>query len=175
MQGKEYEKEMAKAKLEVEEYMKNSANNVDENSVKLLTETSDIAAGKDVFKANCAACHGQLGEGTVGPNFTDEYWIHGGSIQDIFKSIKYGWVEKGMKSWKEDLSPIQIAQVASYIKSLKGTNPPNGKAPQGDLYTESGVAPISDSTAVAGDSLNIQIKADSLKAVSTATVVATKK
>jgi len=94
LQGKEYEKEMAKAKLEVEEYMKNSANNVDESTVKLLTEAADVAAGKDVFKANCAACHGQLGEGTVGPNFADEYWIHGGSIQDIFKSIKYGWVEK---------------------------------------------------------------------------------
>jgi len=175
LQGKEYEKEMAKAKLEVEEYMKTSANNVDENSVKLLTEASDIAAGKDVFTANCAACHGQLGEGTVGPNFTDEYWIHGGGVQDIFKSIKYGWVEKGMKSWKEDLSPMQIAQVTSYIKSLKGTNPPNGKAPQGDLYVEGGAAPVSDSIVVAGDSLNIQIKADSLKAAVSTTVAAAKK
>lgn len=175
LQGKEYEKEMAQAKLDVEEYMKTSANNVDESTVKLLTEATDVAAGKDVFKANCAACHGQLGEGTVGPNFTDEYWIHGGSIQDIFKSIKYGWVEKGMKSWKEDLSPMQIAQVASYIKSLKGTNPPNGKAPQGDLYTEAGAALVSDSTAVVGDSLNVQIKTDSLKAAVTATVAAAKK
>jgi len=61
-----------------------------------------------------------------------------------------------MKSWKEDLSPMQIAQVASYIKSLKGTNPPNGKAPQGDLYTEAGAAPVNDSTAVVADSLSIQ-------------------
>ncbi|MBI3519165.1 MAG: c-type cytochrome [Bacteroidetes bacterium] len=175
LQGKEYEKEMAKAKLEVEEYMKNSANNVDESTVKLLTEASDIAAGKDVFKANCAACHGQSGEGTVGPNFTDEYWLHGGSIQDIFKSIKYGWVEKGMKSWKEDLSPMQIAQVASYIKSLKGTNPPNAKAPQGDLYTEAGAAPVNDSTVVTGDSLAAQIKVDSLKTAPTATTATTKK
>ncbi len=175
LQGKEYEKEMAQAKLEVEEYMKNSANNVDESTVKLLTEAADIASGKDVFTANCAACHGKLGEGTVGPNFTDEYWIHGGSIQDIFKSIKYGWVEKGMKSWKEDLSPMQIAQVASFIKSLRGTNPPNGKAPQGDLYTEAGAAPVSDSTVVVSDSLNLQIKADSLKAAVATTVAATKK
>lgn len=175
LQGKEYEKEMAQAKLDVEAYMKTSANNVDENTVKLLTEAADVAAGKDVFKANCAACHGQLGEGTVGPNFTDEYWIHGGSIQDLFKSIKYGWVEKGMKSWKEDLSPMQMAQVASYIKTLKGTNPPNGKAPQGDLYTEAGAALANDSTAVVGDSLNIQIKVDSLKTAVTATVAAAKK
>lgn len=164
LQGKEYENEMAQAKLEVDEYMKKSANNVDENSVKLLTEASDLATGKDVFKASCAACHGQAGEGTVGPNLTDAYWLHGGSVQDVFKSIKYGWVEKGMKSWKEDLSPMQIAQVTSYIKSLKGTNPPNAKAPQGDLYSEGGAASVSDSTAVKADSLNLQIKADSLSA-----------
>lgn len=162
LQGKEYENEMAQAKLEVDEYMKKSANNVDENSVKLLTEASDLAVGKDVFKASCAACHGQAGEGTVGPNFTDEYWLHGGSVQDIFKSIKYGWVEKGMKAWKEDLSPMQIAQVTSYIKSLKGTNPPNAKAPQGDLYVEGGAVPANDSTSVKADSLNLQVKADSL-------------
>ncbi len=175
LQTKEYEKEIAQAKLEVEEFMKTSANNVDESTVKLLTDASDIAAGKAVFIANCAACHGQLGEGTVGPNFADEYWMHGGSIQDIFKSIKYGWIEKGMKAWKEDLSPMQIAQVTSFIKSLKGTNPPNGKAPQGDLYMEGGAAPISDSTAVIGDSLAIQIKADSLKSTAAATVTTAKK
>lgn len=175
LQTAEYNKAMAQAKIEVDEFMKTSANNVDENSVKLLTEASDITAGKTIFTANCAACHGQLGEGTVGPNFTDEYWIHGGSVQDIFKSIKYGWVEKGMKSWKEDLSPMQIAQVTSYIKSLKGTNPPNVKAPQGDLYIENGVAPVSDSTVVTGDSLNVQIKADSLRAAVTPTVAAVKK
>jgi cytochrome c oxidase cbb3-type subunit 3 len=162
LQGKEYENEMTQAKLEVDEFMKNSASNVDENTVKLLTDASDIASGKDIFSSNCAACHGKLGEGTVGPNFSDDYWIHGGSIQDIFKSIKYGWVEKGMKSWKEDLSPIQIAQVTSYIKSLRGTNPPNGKAPQGDLFNEGGIAPSNDSTIVKNDSLTIQIKKDSL-------------
>lgn len=164
LQINEYETEMAKAKADVEEFMKNSANNVDENTVKLLTEAADINAGKDVFKASCAACHGQSGEGTVGPNFTDDYWLHGGSVQDVFKSIKYGWVEKGMKSWKEDLSPMQIAQVTSYIKSLRGTNPPNGKAPQGDLFVEGGAATISDSTAVNSDSLNVPVKADSLNA-----------
>jgi cytochrome c oxidase cbb3-type subunit 3 len=175
LQTKEYEKEIAQAKLEVEEFMKTSANNVDESTIKLLTDASDIEAGKAVFIANCAACHGQLGEGTVGPNFADDYWIHGGSIQDIFKSIKYGWVEKGMKAWKEDLSPMQMSQVTSFIKTLRGTNPPNGKAAQGDLYVEGGVAPVSDSTAVVGDSLNVQIKADSLKAAFTATVAAAKK
>lgn len=163
-QLKEYENEMAKAKLEIDEYMKNSANNVDESTVKILTDANDLTTGKDVFMASCAACHGRAGEGGVGPNFADEYWLHGGSVQDVFKSIKYGWVEKGMKAWKEDLSPMQIAQVASYIKSLKGTNPPNAKSPQGDLYTETGSVPTGDSTAVKKDTLSTKIIADSLNA-----------
>jgi cytochrome c oxidase cbb3-type subunit 3 len=162
LQGKEYDNAIAQAKIEVDEFMKTSANNVDENTVKVLTEASDITTGKDLFIANCVACHGKGGEGTVGPNLTDEYWIHGGSIQDLFKTLKYGWVEKGMKSWKDDLSPIQMAQVSSYIRTLKGTNPPNPKAPQGDLYSEAGVAPLNDSTILKNDSLNINIKADSV-------------
>jgi cytochrome c oxidase cbb3-type subunit 3 len=162
LQGKEYDNAIAQAKIEVDEFMKTSANNVDENTVKVLTEASDITTGKDLFIANCVACHGKGGEGTVGPNLTDEYWIHGGSIQDLFKTLKYGWVEKGMKSWKDDLSPIQMAQVSSYIRTLKGTNPPNPKAPQGDLYSEAGVAPLNDSTIIKNDSLNINIKADSV-------------
>lgn len=164
LQGKEYEKEMAKAKLEIEEFMKNSANNVDETTVKLLIDASDLEKGKEVFLGSCATCHGRAGEGSVGPNFADEYWLHGGSIQDIFKSIKYGWAEKGMKAWKEDLSPMQIAQVASYIKSLKGTNPANAKAPQGDLYSEEGAVSAEDSTIVKGDSLMVKLSADSLNA-----------
>jgi len=160
-QEEEYNKAVAQGKAEVAEYMKNSANNVDESTVKML-EGADLATGKDVFVANCAACHGKLGEGTVGPNLVDNAWLHGGSLVDIFKSIKYGWVDKGMKSWKEDLSPMQIAQISSYIKSIQGTNPPNAKAPQGEPYVEVG-APISDSTTVKVDSLSVVALVDSLK------------
>lgn len=160
-QEEEYNKAVAKGKAEVAEYMKNSANNVDESNVKML-EAADIATGKEVFNSNCAACHGKLGEGTVGPNLTDNTWLHGGSLVDIFKSIKYGWVDKGMKSWKEDLSPMQIAQISSYIKSIQGTNPPNAKAPQGEVYVEAG-APVNDSTAVTPDSLGVVAPVDSLK------------
>ena len=110
-------------------------NNIDENTVVLLSGV-DIDAGKGLYVANCSACHGDKGQGGVGPNFADEYWIHGGSISDVFKSIKYGWVDKGMKPWKDDFSPKQIAQLTSYVESFKGTNPPNPKDKQGDLYVE---------------------------------------
>lgn len=97
--------------------------------------------------AKCPACHGTDGGGNaVGPNLTDDYWIYGGSIKTIFKTIKYG-ANNGMKSWKDELSAKQMAQVASYIKSLRGTKPANPKAPQGELYKEEAApaAPAADS------------------------------
>jgi len=129
----EYTIAVQKAEVQKAAYLKNAANLVDENTVKQLMGAADLSAGQHVFEATCFACHGKAGEGSVGPNLTDEYWLHGGSIQDIFKSIKYGWPEKGMKSWKDDYSPSQIAQIASYVSSLKGTHPPNAKAPQGTV------------------------------------------
>jgi cytochrome c oxidase cbb3-type subunit 3 len=152
LQDNEYKKEIFAAKLQIEEFMKTAANNVDETNVKMLTG-ADIDAGKQIYMANCVACHGKLGEGGVGPNLTDNYWLHKGGVADIFKSIKYGWTDKGMKAWKEDLSPVQIAQTTSFIKTLLGTNPPNAKAPQGDLFEEQDIKTTSDSSAVVNDSL----------------------
>jgi len=129
----EYQIAVAKAAVEKEAYLKKAANNIDETTVKLLTDETNLAAGKQVFQSTCFACHGKQGEGGVGPNLTDDYWLHGGGIADVFKTIKYGWADKGMKSWKDDFSPMQIAQIASYVKSLHGTNPPNAKPPQGTL------------------------------------------
>ena len=107
----------------------------------------DIAAGHSLFKQNCIACHGTEGQGAaVGPNLSDEYWIHGGTINNIFKSIKYGWQEKGMRSWKDDFSPVQMAQLSSYVKSLKGLKLPNPREPQGELFIED-VKPDSTSKA----------------------------
>jgi cytochrome c oxidase cbb3-type subunit III len=138
LQAEEYRNSIKKAEAEVAEYMKNSASNVDETTVKMLSDPADIAAGKDIFVASCAACHGRNGEGGVGPNLTDEYWLHSGSVPEIFKTIKYGWPDKGMKAWKDDFSPVQIAQITSFIRTLKNTNPPNGKEKQGELYIEQG-------------------------------------
>ncbi len=135
-QIKELEIANAKAEEQIKAYMATSANKVDENTVTILTDENDINEGKKIFTSVCAACHGTDGGGIVGPNLTDNYWIHGGSINDIFKTIKYGVPEKGMKSWKDDYTPKQIAQLASFIHTLKGTKPVNPKEPQGELMAQ---------------------------------------
>lgn len=148
LQIEEFQIAMQKGEEEKNAYLKLSANNVDENSVKLL-DVAGIDAGKALFKANCVACHGPEGQGLVGPNLTDTYWLHGGNIKDVFKTIKYGVVEKGMRSWKEDFSPIQIAQLASYVKSLAGSNPAGPKAPEGTQYDDKTAGAPGDSTVAA--------------------------
>jgi len=147
----EFEIAMMKADEEKAAYLTKAANNVDENTVAFMKEPSALDAGKTAYVQMCAACHGKAGEGGVGPNLTDDYWIHGGNLKDVFKSIKYGWPEKGMKAWQEDFSPVQIAQISSYIKSLQGSNPPNGKEKQGELYKDEIIPPATDSSAAKKD------------------------
>jgi len=115
-------------------YLDKMANAVNEKNVEILESAEDIASGESVFKMNCAACHGQQGQGLVGPNLTDEYWVHGGGVKNIFKTIKYGVPEKGMIAWNTQLRPQTMQQLASYILTLEGTNPPNPKAQEGKLY-----------------------------------------
>ncbi len=134
--SEKYEQEMEQAEEAVQAYLAKQANLVDETNVEMLTDAADLEAGKIIFDTQCAVCHGQMGEGGIGPNMTDDYWLHGGSIQDIFKTVKYGMPDKGMVSWKSQLSAGDMAKVSSYIKTLVGTNPPNQKEPQGELYQE---------------------------------------
>jgi len=148
----EYNTEVEIAKIEVEAYNKKNASNVDENNIKLADATG-VLEGKDIFKNNCAACHGNVGEGGVGPNLIDNYWIHGGSLNEVFKTVKYGWPAKGMKSWETDLSAVQIRNVVGYIHSLNGTNPPNPKSPQGDLLKIEGAAKTDSTTVAVIDSI----------------------
>lgn len=131
LQYEEYKTEMAVAAKEKAVFLSKSADKVDENTVKLTTDPSVLATGKAVFKERCAACHGENGQGTVGPNLTDDYWLHGNKINDVFKTIEYGVQSKGMPTWEKQLTPKQIADVANYVESLRGTNPPNPKEPQG--------------------------------------------
>lgn len=152
-QKTEYTTEMTQAKADVDAYLATLTNTVDENSVTILTEPSAIASGKALFTQYCTPCHGADAAGSetsVGPNLTDAYWIHGGGIKNVFKTIKYGVAEKGMISWKSQLQPAEIAAVSSYIIGLAGTGPATQKAPQGELWSES--AAPADSTSTVADS-----------------------
>lgn len=141
----EYNTEMAEAKAETDAYLASMKENVDEKSVVML-DAAGIAAGKTLFTKTCVACHSPNGGGGVGPNLTDNYTIHGAAIQDIFKTIKYGYPDKGMQAWQSNFSPVEMQQLASYVKSLVNTNVAEGKAPQGDLIKEEAAAPVADST-----------------------------
>jgi len=131
----EYEQELLVAETEMVEYRKHAANSIDESNVTMADEVG-IKEGDVLFQENCIACHGKASEGGVGPNLTDAYWLHGSGLADVFKTIKYGVPQKGMISWKSQLSPLNMQQLTSYIISLKGTNPANAKAPQGEIYIE---------------------------------------
>ena len=152
LQEAEYDEQILIGKAEADAYRKKAANFVDENNAALLTDNESIASGKSIYMDNCGACHGSAGEGGVGPNLTDNYWLHGGGIKDIFKTIKYGKPDKGMKAWQLDLGAKQIHEVSSFIKSLYGTNPPNAKEKQGVLFEEISTTTdsivISDSTVI---------------------------
>lgn len=140
-QIEEYEKSMIAAREAVEEYKKNAPDLLTVDNVVMLTEAGDLAKGKDIFDMKCAVCHKPDGGGAIGPNLTDDYWILGGDIKDIFHTISEGGrAGKGMIPWKSDLNPTDIARVASYIKTLHGTNPPDAKEAEGDFWKEEAVA-----------------------------------
>ncbi len=151
----EYYAEVKQANDELEKRMaqKGGGEMIDENNVKLSTDAADIAEGKSLFiSKTCGSCHGENAQGAaVGPNLIDDYWIHGGSVQDIFKTIKYGKPDKGMPTWKESISGKQTMQIISFIKSQHGKSYPNAKEPQGKLYQEEATE-------------NKDAKSDSLKA-----------
>ncbi len=136
-QKEEYLTEVAEAKAAVEEYKKNAKGLIDANTVEILTAEEDVNAGKTIFQANCTACHKIDAGGGIGPNLTDDYWILGGGIKNVFHTISEGGrPSKGMVSWKTELKPDEIAQVASYVLSLHGTTPADPKEPQGELWVD---------------------------------------
>ncbi|MCB0480788.1 MAG: c-type cytochrome [Flavobacteriales bacterium] len=135
----EYNMEMAEAAEAKAAYMAGLSNLIDETNVELDLSEAGLASGKKIFIDNCAACHGQSGEGGVGPNVTDEYWIHGGGVKEVFSTIKYGVPTKGMIPWEAQLSPSQMKDVTNYILSLKGSNPPGAKEPQGEIWNDESV------------------------------------
>ncbi|TJY36185.1 cbb3-type cytochrome c oxidase N-terminal domain-containing protein [Pontimicrobium aquaticum] len=136
-QLQEFETEMAEAKLAIEEYKKTAKNLVDINTVVMLTDDADLSAGKAIWNTNCVACHLADGGGSIGPNMTDEYWILGGGIKNVFQTISEGGRDgKGMIAWKQQLKPLEMAQVASYVLTLQGTTPANPKAAEGEIWVD---------------------------------------
>jgi cytochrome c oxidase cbb3-type subunit 3 len=140
MQIAELDKEVAQAEIDKKAFMEKVGASMDENTVTLITDDAVVGQGKAIFQEKCTACHGPDGGGSVGPNLTDGYWLHGAGIKNLFKVIKYGVPEKGMISWEKQLSPTDIQKVASYVHSLKGSKPASPKEPQGELVTDEKVA-----------------------------------
>jgi cytochrome c oxidase cbb3-type subunit 3 len=131
----ELETEYAEAEIAIEAYKKTAKDLVDFNTVELLIDASDLSNGKKIFETNCVACHKADGGGGIGPNLTDEYWILGGGIKNVFKTISEGGRDgKGMIAWKQSLKPAEIAQVASYLLQFQGSTPAEPKAPEGDIW-----------------------------------------
>ena len=136
-QEMELQKEIAQAKIDVAEYMKTAPDMMDEKTVTLLTDPADLAVGKELYTTNCAACHRADGGGQIGPNLTDEEWILGGGVKNIFHTLVNGGRDgKGMIAWKGTLKPKEMQKVASYIVSLKGSNPADAKAPEGEIWVD---------------------------------------
>ena len=133
----ELEAEYVQAQKDIEEYKRTAKDLVDFNTVELLTSSDDLRAGKKIYDTNCVACHLTDGGGSIGPNLTDEYWILGGGIKNVFKTISEGGRNgKGMIAWKQMLKPAEMAQVSSYILQFQGTTPAKPKAAEGDKWVE---------------------------------------
>jgi cytochrome c oxidase cbb3-type subunit 3 len=156
-QEAELKNEMAQAKIEVAEYMKTAPDLMDENTVTLLKDPADLAEGKAIFATNCVACHRADAGGQIGPNLTDDYWILGGGIKNVFHTLVNGGRDgKGMISWKGTLKPKEMQKVASYVLSLRGSNPKDPKAPDGDVWVDDNASNTASVTVPATDSTQVK-------------------
>jgi len=136
-QDAEYLTEVAIAQAEIEEYKKNAKDLVDVTTVELLADASDLSAGKAIFESNCVACHMADGGGGIGPNLTDNFYILGGGIKNVFNTISEGGRDgKGMVAWKQSLKPLEMAQVASYVLGFEGTTPASPKDAEGEVWID---------------------------------------
>lgn len=146
-QAEEFVAEMEQSDKQVQEYLKNAPDLMDKEKVTLLTDATALAEGKKIFESNCVACHRPDAGGAIGPNLTDKFWILGGGIKNVFNTISEGGRSgKGMVPWKESLKPTEIQKVASYVLSLQGSNPKDGKPAEGDEWVEEGAAPLTEAT-----------------------------
>lgn len=97
--------------------------------------TDVLQVGSARFARSCAACHGPQAQGLIGPNLTDDRWLHGGAVEQIFQTVAKGWPSKGMPPWGRALKPEELSALVSYLRSLQGSRPPNARPPEGELFT----------------------------------------
>ncbi|WP_194851137.1 cbb3-type cytochrome c oxidase N-terminal domain-containing protein [Nonlabens antarcticus] len=156
-QNEEYQMAVAQAEIDIEEYKKTAKDLIDFNTVEMLADVSDIKAGESLFTGNCVACHKVGGGGGIGPNLTDDHWILGGGIKNVFKTISEGGrAGKGMVAWKSDMKPSEMAQVASYVLSLHGSNPADAKEAEGEIWLDPN-APVEEIQVKVIDSSKIEV------------------
>lgn len=127
--GPNLDEELARGMAQVESNRQKSS---ESEGGKEMSKEEVLAMGKKIFGTNCAACHLENGGGSVGPNLTDAYWIHGATPEDHKKVIEEGVLDKGMPPWKAILRPNEIDAVVAYVETFKNTNVEGGKAPQGE-------------------------------------------
>lgn len=134
LQEEKYEMEMAEAAALRAAQEEDLVIDFDESTVTMTEDAAELADGQQFFERQCAVCHKADGGGLAGPNLTDKYWKHGGSMSDVYSVIKNGVQGTAMISWESQLNPIRMRNVASYVLSMQGTNPPGALPPDGDLY-----------------------------------------
>ena len=157
-QEQEFKNEVELAELEKSKLPKSAADEISYETVVAVTDATSLAKGKEIFNNACAACHKADGGGLVGPNLTDKHWINGGGIKNIFKLISEGSKNNpSMVAWKANLSATDIQSVSSYILTLEGSNPPDAKAAEGEIWAETGDAAAVPATVV--DSTNVEAPA----------------
>lgn len=140
LQDEEYQNQMARAQEQIDAYRASLQTEGEEGGGEILDETTvtfaggdaELADGMNVFNIQCSPCHRTDGGGGIGPNLTDNFWLHGNTVQDIFKIIRVGVPEKGMIAWEGVITPDQMRNVSSYIMTMVGTDPPDAKGPQGE-------------------------------------------
>lgn len=160
-QAQEYAAEVELAQAEIEKNKSIAPDEMNVDKVTLLTDAESLAKGKEIFTNACVACHKADGGGQIGPNLTDEYWINGGGIKNVFKTISEGGREgKGMVPWKSNIKPSDIQKVASYVLSLQGTKPAGAKPVEAEakLWVEEGATAPADSKTTATDSTKVAEK-----------------
>ncbi|WP_430613788.1 cbb3-type cytochrome c oxidase N-terminal domain-containing protein [Flavobacterium sp. JP2137] len=148
-QAAEFEKEMIAAELAIEEYKKTAPDLLTADQVVFLDDPADLAEGKRLFDVNCVVCHRADGGGGIGPNLTDEHWILGGGIKNVFNTVMEGGRDgKGMVAWKVSIKPSDIAKISSYVLTLQGTNPPDAKEAEGEIWVDTEEAVPAENGAV---------------------------